>query len=368
MANTFLTPSIIGKEALMILENELVATQLFHRGHTAEFTGAKVSDTITVRGPASFTAQEFSGSITVQNATESSVSLVLEKHFDVSFEVTAKDWTLEVKDFSSQLVQPAIAALAQGVDNYVMGKVNKAANYVGTATDPPDSLADLAAVRKKLNDLKVPMGGRIAIIDSQAEADMLGISNVIQAEQRGDGGLALREAHLGRIMGIDWYMSQNVNTQGDASASTGWLINLAAGYAADAVSIVVDTGTNDPEVGDVFVVAGDTVQHVVTAYASNTITFTPGLGAAVVDDAALTFIAQHQMNVAGHPNGLTVAIVPLEIPRGVGNTQAEYIGDRGLGIRVVFGYDMAGKKDTVSFDLLCGAEVQQNDLLTRVLG
>ena len=51
MPNMFLTPSVIGREALMILENQLVATQLFHRGHTEEFTGAKVGDTITVRGP-----------------------------------------------------------------------------------------------------------------------------------------------------------------------------------------------------------------------------------------------------------------------------------------------------------------------------
>ena len=73
MPNMFLTPSVIGREALMILENQLVATQLFHRGHTEEFTGAKVGDTITVRGPASFTAQEFTSSITVQDATESSL-------------------------------------------------------------------------------------------------------------------------------------------------------------------------------------------------------------------------------------------------------------------------------------------------------
>ena len=57
MANTFLTPSVIGREALMILENNLVATSLFNRGQTSTFTGAKVGDTISIRKPASFTAQ-----------------------------------------------------------------------------------------------------------------------------------------------------------------------------------------------------------------------------------------------------------------------------------------------------------------------
>ena len=369
MANTFLTPDIIGKEALMILENDLIATQLVHRGHAEEFSGAKKGDTITVRGPASFTAQEFAGSVVVQNATETSVSLQLEKHFDVTFKVTAKDWTLEVEDFSAQLVRPALAAIAQGIDDYICGKATLIPNYVGAATDPPDSLADLAAVDKKMNDLKIPNdGNRFAIIDSQAKADMLGITNVIQAEQRGDGGDAIKRASLGEIMGINWYMSQNINTQGDASASTGWLVNLVAGYAAGATAMVLDTGTNDPEVGDVFVVAGDTDQHAVTAYAANTVTFTPGLGSAVVDNAALTIVAQHQMNFGGHPNGMTMAIVPLELPRGVGANQAQYVEDRGLGLRVVFGYDMDAKADTISFDVLVGAQVQQAPLLTRILG
>jgi hypothetical protein len=368
MANTFITPSAVGKEALMILENELIATQLFHRGHTEVFTGAKRGDTITVKGPASFTAQEFTTTTTVQNATESSVSLVLEKHFDVSFDVTAKDWTLEISEFSTQLIEPAVVAIAQGVDNYIMSKVNEVPNYVGTAGDPPDALADIIAVNKKLNDLKIPKDGkRFAIVDSQAEADMLGITQVVNAEQRGDGGVALQRASMGQILGINWYMSQNVNSQGTASTdSTGWLVDNGSGHAAGSTQMDIDTGTNNIEVGDVFVVAGDTVQHVATAASSTSVTFSPALGSAVVDNAAITVVAGHEMNVAGHPNGLTVAIVPLELPRGAGN--AAYIGDRNLGIRVVFDYTSSTKLDSISFDLLVGAKVQQGALLTRVLG
>lgn len=368
MANTWITPESVGKEALMILENEIIATHLFHRGHTEEFTGAKRGDTISVRGPASFVAKEFTTTTVVQNATETSVSLVLEKHFDVSFDVTAKDWTLNISDFSDQLIRPAVVAIAQGVDSYIMSKVNEVPNYLGTAGDPPDALADIIEVDKKLNDLQMPQDGRrFAIIDSQAKADMLSITQVIQAEQRGDGGLALQRASLGEVLGINWYMSQNVNSQGTASTdSTGWLVNNGAGYAADAVTMTIDTGANNIEVGDVFVVAGDTVQHVATTASSTSVTFSPGLGAAVVDNAAITVVAGHVMNVAGHPNGMTVAIVPLELPRGAG--QASYIGDRNLGIRVVFDYASSTKIDSISLDLLCGAKVQQQALLTRVLG
>ena len=44
MANTFLTPDIIAKEALMVLENNLVMAGLVNRDYSPEF--AKVGDTL----------------------------------------------------------------------------------------------------------------------------------------------------------------------------------------------------------------------------------------------------------------------------------------------------------------------------------
>jgi hypothetical protein len=56
MANTLLTPSVIAREALMLLESNMVFGNLVFRGHQTEFTGAKAGDTIQVRGPATFAA------------------------------------------------------------------------------------------------------------------------------------------------------------------------------------------------------------------------------------------------------------------------------------------------------------------------
>lgn len=379
MANTFLTPSIIGREALMILENQLVAARLFHRGHTAEFTGAKKGDTISVRAPASFTAQEFSSTISVQTATETSTSLQLEKHFDVTFAVTSRDWTLSLSDFSSQLLQPAVAAIAQSVDAYILGKYLEIPYYYGTASDPPDTLADLAAIDKTLNDQKVPTSGRIAIVNPAAKADMMAITQVAQAEQRGDGGTALAEARMGRIMGIDWYMSQNIATHtagtiSDGSTKTAKVNSATVALGDKTVNIDNTTLTGTLVIGDVFTVAGDTQKYVVTANktaANNAISsmaFMPGAKVAWADDTVITFAPQanHVANIAGHPNGLTLAIVPLELPRGA--AKAEYIGDRGLGIRVVYDYDSTYKRDIISLDVLCGAKVQQPELLCRILG
>ena len=63
MTNTLLTPNIIAKEALIVLENNLVLGNLVHRDFSDEFT--KVGDTITVRKPATFDSKVWNGSSVV---------------------------------------------------------------------------------------------------------------------------------------------------------------------------------------------------------------------------------------------------------------------------------------------------------------
>ena len=47
MNNTFLTPEIVAKEALMVLTGNLVMADLVHRDYSEEFVG--VGDTVTIR-------------------------------------------------------------------------------------------------------------------------------------------------------------------------------------------------------------------------------------------------------------------------------------------------------------------------------
>lgn len=374
MSNTFITPDIVAREALLILENNLVAAQLFHRGHTREFTGAKVGDTISVRAPASFTAQEFSSTVDIQTATETSVSLQLEKHFDVTFGVTSSDWTLELAEFSAQLLAPAVAAIAQGIDAYILGKYTEIYHQVGTAADPPDALADLAAVDRQLNEQKVPMAGRFAIVNPEAKADMMGIDAVARADARGDGGLALRNASMGRIMGIDWYMDQNVQAHTAGTFQSGSpAVNGAVDAGATTMNVNGGSASETILEGDIFTVAGATGEYVCTASktasggAITGLAFSPAAPTGGFDNTAvITIAASHDANIVGVASGLTVAIVPLELPMGA--AKAMYIGDRGLGIRVVFDYSASTKTDTISLDVLCGAKVQQPALLARILG
>ena len=377
MANTILTPSIIASEALLILENNLTAANTVFRDYETEFTGARVGDTITIRKPAAFTVNEFTSSITKQDITETSVSLQLEKHFDVSTEVTSRQMTLDLDGFSERVIEPAMVALAEQIDGYIYDQYDGIYNFTGTAGDPPDSLADLAAIDKILNENKVPMSGRVAFMNPAAKADMMAIDAVITAEKRGDGGTALREASMGRVMGLDFYGVQGVksHTAGSQGGQSGLLVNgtVAAGATtmnADAAHAAAAT----LKIGDVFTVAGVSGSFVVTADATASssaftgITFSPAAPTGgFADNAAITVLDDHVANIAGHPRGLALAVVPLALPMDASG-RAAIVSNRGLSIRVVQDYDISSKSDVISFDVLCGSKVIQPELLTRVLG
>ena len=375
MANTILTPSVIAREALMLLESNLVFGNLVFRGHQDEFIGGKIGDTIQVRGPASFTADEYDGvSLTIQDATESTVSLTLEKHFDVSFKVSDREATLAIEDFSQQLLNPAMLAIAEAVDAYVASKYVETYNFVGTAGDPPDSLADVVAIDQKLNEERVPLGGRVNVMTPQAKADLFQIPSFAEADKRGDDGTALREASLGRFMGMDHFMNQNVQSHVAGSLTGTIAVSGAHGAGVTSVTLATDGGEAIAlKRGDIITFAGDTHTYVVTAdlsvgaSATGDVTISPSLQLALSGGETVTLaLDDHVANLAFHPNAIVLAAVPLALPQGAG--RAEYVQHRGLGIRVVWDYDKDAKSDVVSVDILAGAKVQNPEMITRVLG
>lgn len=210
MANTFLTPSIIAKEALMVLRNNAVMANLVHRDFSNEF--ASVGDTITVRKPATFEAKEYNqtNGIQKQDATEGSVTVKMDKLLDVSFSVSSEQMSLDISDFSEQLLVPAMQAFADKIDAYLLGlaaDITNGVSYVSGTDSIRDKVVD---ARKFLTDNAVPLTDRRFVFGGDIEADLLKTDLFISAEKIGDNGTALREASLGRKFGLDFYTDQNV--------------------------------------------------------------------------------------------------------------------------------------------------------------
>ena len=209
MANTFLTMDMIAKEALMILRKNAVMAGLVHRDYSNDFV-AGVGDTITIRKPATFTVKDFveATGIEVQDATESKQTVKMDKFYDVSFAVTSKDLTMNISDFSAQLLVPAMMAFRDKIDAEII-KVAEVATHKVTHAEGLIAPADVIAVRKLLNDGATPLSMRSLVVGTQAEADLLSSELFVSAEKVG-GTEGLKEASLGRKFGFDTYVDQNV--------------------------------------------------------------------------------------------------------------------------------------------------------------
>ena len=76
--------------------------------------------------------------------------------------------------------------------------------------------------------------GRVVILDPDAEANALGLSVFLKANERGDQQ-GVKEGVLGHLLGADWYMDQNVVTH-SAGTGTAETTHLVVGAFATGAS------------------------------------------------------------------------------------------------------------------------------------
>jgi hypothetical protein len=212
---TLITPSVIASSALATLYNTTVLLPLVNRDYDSDFQGRQ-GDTITVRTPATFIVDEFdrNDGIVLQDPTEGSFTVTLDKLLDVSFPITTEELTLELDRFEERLLNPAMEAISQDVDGRLAEKLVDAANEsggggvaTGTGTEEGDQFTAFREARKLLSRNKLPLTERYAILSPEGVFAVQGDKLVLQANTSGSTA-ALREASVGRLSGFDTYESQ----------------------------------------------------------------------------------------------------------------------------------------------------------------
>ena len=382
MANTFLTIDMIAREALMLLRSTLVGARLMDRRYEATWSGdEEIGDTIRIRRRGVGTVREFTSSITVDDITETKVDLTLEKHYDVSFGVTSKQWTLDIGSFSEQLLAPNVLALAEKVDTYAISKMQDLP-YIGgpSETTPsalPTTVAHLAAIDRRLNALKTPMGGRVQLVSPEYKEALLSIDSFVEADKRGDGGTALEEARMGRLMALEHFMDQNVDSGTTITTGTQTSMNVDGAVVAGATSIAYDGGAvaaGTLVVGDIVSIAGYGDAVVATADTASSGAGTlvikePVKNGGIANNSVITVYdgggnTRKFHGAAFHPRAFAFASVPLAIPP---EAEGAMVNFEGLAVRAIRDYDITTKKSTISLDVLVGAQMIDGELGCQVV-
>ncbi|MBS5886691.1 P22 phage major capsid protein family protein [Clostridium sp.] len=370
MANEFITVKEIARQILPRLIENLVFPNLIHKDFSDEYVTGKGA-TIQVKKPVILTAKDFNESegTSTQDVKEESVDVTLDKLATVDVEFGAIQRATNVDDLNRLFLEPAAVALAEKINSDGLFLYKDIPYAVGTAGTTPSKLTDLANVRKMLNTNKVPVAGRVAVWDPEADANFTTIDAIVNAEKSGSTA-ALREGSIGRVFGLDNYMAQGVkqHTTGITKATD---VKVNGKVTAGATSIAIDGTalTGKLVKGDIltikknnYVVVEDTADASTNAIAS--VKVYPALPE-IADDTVVTLVSGHTANLAFNPMAFAFVTRPLVAPAGVESYVTSY---NGITLRVVRGYDMKYKKEMLSMDVLYGYKTMYPELATRVLG
>jgi len=295
-------PEVWAQESLMILEKNLVMANLVHRDF--ENAIASSGDVVNTRAPASyaFTRKGDSDDVTIQDGTATNVAVKLNQHGHVSFLIRDAEQAKSFKDLVNENLRPAMIAMAQGIDETVMGQMwsfYRDGNVVGKlGTDV--TRASLTAMREKMNTNLVPMDGRNLAICSNLEEGLLNVDNVVTADKVGDEGSKLRSGSLGELYGLQTVMTQVAPQIATGNTSDGGQVDNGAGYPAGTTTLTVDTFSAAVLAGTWCTIAGDMTPQRITAATGTpctSITISPGLQYAVADEAVITDFTPGAINL-----------------------------------------------------------------------
>jgi hypothetical protein len=412
MANTVLTASIIAKEAVMILDNELVMAKKVFRGYEDDFgkkvNGYKVGETITIRKPTDFTVRD-GAVMATQDVVEGSTSITVNKRKGVDFKFTSQDLTLKIGELSERVIKPAMVQLANQIDSDLMALYKDIPSWIGTPTPPINSYADFAKGPERMDEYANPTDGRSCVLSPADHWGLLGSQTALYIQDAARG--AYRKGSLGEIGGVDTYMSQNVPTHIVGAASTATAVADAAagsGVLSTTYEATKDTGymylstdgwdASTLKAGDViemsnvyavnpvtkatlafrkqFVVLEDTV----TAAGDTAIKISPPIiptgafkNVSAVPVDGTTTIAKigtggtgYRQNLMFHKNAFALVTVPLIAPPGAVDVARESY--KGINVRVIPVYDGINDESAWRLDVLYGTKTIDPRLAHRISG
>ena len=371
MSNTFKTPAMIARDAAVILEDNLVMANLVNRKHE-QVLNSKVGTYVDVVRVPVQTARDFindSGTTTANDVTEGSERLQLTEQPYVRVDLSTQEKSLELDDFAQVVTYPNVLAIKDAIDSHIFDKAHQgcAVNTANTHGTNPSSLAHIATAVKELNNNKCPVDGRVGIINSTALASFQQLSNFTSVDYGSGRPAGLQEGSLGRLLGVDWYWTQNASaiTRGDVANAT----NVYGGTQTG-TTLNVDNGSGT-STGTIYAGASFTINADTTIYtvvevngavgiaASSgafALTLDQALAASPADNAAITWKTASTGCILYPKMSVCAAIVA---PSALEVGSSTFVTDGNVGIRVTMSSSTSTLSDSIVYDAYCGAVMWQ---------
>jgi len=420
MANTLLTLTMITRESLRILHNNLVFAKGVNRQYSPEFaqSGGKIGSTINVRKPNKYPIR-VGPTLNIAGTAETYVPLTLTTQAGVDTSFSSTDLTLSLDDFGKRILSPAMARVSSKVDFDGLGVAGAATfNTVGTPGSPPGTATGANFANANAPQIYLNAGAwldymatprdenRRVVINPIAQAtSVAGLSGLFNDQST--LGAQYRKGVMGQALGFEFAMDQNVNllTCGNRVATTGnanGANQTGSNYSVTALTAnstvypgekfsIANVYAVNPENGQttaqlaMFTVLANTNGSFYTADANGNATLSiyppiytansNGSANATVDalpanGANMTWkgVASTTpvMNLAYHQDAFTLATADLILPGGVDFAARENYD--GISMRIVRAYDITNDLFPTRIDVLYGYAALRPEFSCVVLG
>lgn len=404
MSNSILTISMITREAMRVLENNLTFTKGVNRQYDAQFgvAGAKIGSTLNVRLPARYVGRD-GPTLSIENQVENYSPLTLSFQSGVDVQFTSADMALSMDDFSKRFLEPAMANVANKIDRNGLLQYLNVYQHVGTPGTTPATLTPYLSAMASLDFAAAPRDGmRSIVMDPNANATLVGALTTLfnPTKEISD---QYKDGNMGKAIGAKFSMDQNICSQTIGT----WLTaspQVATKPASGATSIATKAWGNNASdilnVGDIFTIAtchsvnpqsrqstGQLQQFVVTAVMVNdgsgnsTISISPaiitsGQGQTVdtlpaVNSAIVPYGASGTVtpqNLLYHRDAFIFASADLPLPKGVDLAARVSDPELGISVRMVRNYDIVNDMFPCRLDVLYGWSTPYPQLACRISG
>lgn len=405
MPNTLLTISMITREALRVLENNLTFTKQINRQYDSKFgvSGAKIGTVLNVRKPPRY-AGRTGQPIGIEDSIETSVPVTLDTQFGVDIQFSSAELGLSIDDFSDRFIKPAAATIANKIDFDGLGLYKTVPNQVGAINTIPADLDVYLDAGVALDENMAPRdGSRAVVISPKMQSKLVfALKGLFQSSDK----IAdqYESGTMGLTAGFKFSMDQNVrsHTAGplggaptvSGGSQTGSSL-LTAGWTAAAASRLKkgDTFT----IQNVYAVNGQNRQTSTTlrtftvtadfssdASGNGTVSIYPPIygpatpaqqtvsalaagGATITVTSGTANQVTNAVGLAFHKDAFTLAMADLPLPGGV--DMAARVSDNQLGIslRAVRQYNISTDMFPMRLECLYGWAPLYPELACRIL-
>jgi len=405
MANTYLTLGMVTNESLRVLVNNLAAAKQVNREYSDKFgiEGAQIGTVLNIRRPPRYMTA-LGQALQIEDATETSVPLVLntQRHLGLAF--TSQDLTLSISDFSKRFVKPGLSTLANFIDFDLLGQYLNIFNEIGTPGTVPNLALTYLQAGQRLSDMAVPFDDRKLVISPGMNAVIVDALKGVFNPQRNIGGMFEKGMMAEDTLGFDWFLDQNVRVQtvgsyaggtpvvsgagqnGGSIATSGWpnttailnagdIIQFASSFAVNpqnrqstgtlAQWVVTQNVVSSGGGLATIPIAGPSGNGLITAGPFQNVSASPANNAAITVQGA-SGTGPTARALAFHPDAFTLAMADLVLPGGVDIAERASSKELAASLRLVRAYDINQDRFPFRADVLYGIATLYPELACRI--